>query len=87
VDFWAAAAYRTAKYIIQITQGSDYQSSEMMVLHDGTNTKLTEYAVLEMNGVLGLFTTDINTGSVRLRVTMTSSTAATLKITRKLIAV
>lgn len=87
VDFWAAAAYRTAKYIIQITQGSDYQSSEMMVLHDGTNTKLTEYAVLEMNGVLGMFTTDINTGSVRLRVTMTSNTAATLKITRKLIAV
>jgi hypothetical protein len=40
-----------------------------------------------MNGVLGLFTTDINTGSVRLRVTMTSSSAATLKITRKLIAV
>ena len=87
VDTWAVASYRTAKYIVQITQGTDYQSSEVLIIHNGSATKVTEYAVLETNGVLASFSADINTGNARLLVTMASASAATIKISRKLIAI
>jgi hypothetical protein len=36
IDTFAKATYRTAKYIIQSTYGSSYQSEEMLVIHDGS---------------------------------------------------
>ena len=52
VDTWDADLYRSAIYVIQITQGTEYQFGEVRVLHDGTSVYLTEYAVLE-NGLIG----------------------------------
>lgn len=87
VDSWAIATYRSAKYIVQITQGSNYQVSEILVLHNGTTTTMTEYAVLETSGALGTFTTDVSSGSARLTVTMGSATSATINIQRVLMVV
>ena len=82
VDSWAAATYRSAKYLIQITQGTNYQFSEIVVVHNGTTTTMTEYAVVETNGALGTFTSDISGGNARLLVTMASATSATISIDR-----
>lgn len=87
INFWAIDTYRSAKYLIQITQGSTYQVSEILVLHNGTTTTMTEYAVLESNSALGAFTSAIASGNVELRVTMASNSAATIKIHRTLITV
>jgi hypothetical protein len=87
VDTWAIATYRSAKYVVQITQGSNYQVSEVLVIHNGTTTFMTEYAVLETNGALGTFTTDISSGNGRLIVTMGSATSATINIQRTLVVV
>lgn len=87
VDTWAVATYRSARYLVQITQGSTYQVSEILVLHNGTTTTMTEYAVLESNSALGTFTSDIVSGNARLVVTMGSATSATIKIHRTLITV
>ena len=87
VDSWAIASYRSAKYIVQITQGSNYQVSEIMIIHNGTTTTMTEFAVLETNGALATFTSDINTGNARLLVTMGSATSATINIQRVVLAV
>ena len=87
VDTWAAATYRSARYLVQITQGTNYQVSEILVLHNGTTTTMTEYAVLESNSALGTFTSDISAGNARLVVTMGSATSATIKIHRTLITV
>jgi hypothetical protein len=87
VDTFAAATYRSAKYVIQVTQGSNYQVSEMMVIHNGTTTSTTEYAMMNTNGVLGTFTTDISGGNVRLLVTMSSATSTTINIARTAIVV
>jgi hypothetical protein len=87
LDTWAIATYRSARYLVQITQGSNYQTSEVLVLHNGTTTTMTEYAVLETNGPLATLTSDINSGNARLRVTMATSTSATIKIHRTLITV
>ena len=87
IDNWALATYRSAKYIVQVKQGTNYQTSEIMVIHDGTTSKLTEYAVLETNGVLASFTTDVSGINVRLSCTQVTAGTATYKIYRKVIVV
>ena len=87
VDTFAIATYRSAKYVVQITQGTNYQVSEIMVIHNGTNTTMTEYGMMNTNGSLGTFATDINTGNARLLVTMGSATSATINISRTTIVV
>jgi hypothetical protein len=87
VDSWAKATYRSAKYVIQITQGTNYQVSEIMMTQDGTSTYMTEYAVLETNGSLATFTSSISGANAVLTVTMGTATSATINITRTLIVV
>lgn len=87
IDSWAIATYRSAKYIVQITQGSAYQVSEVMVIHDGSTTTITEYAVLETGSPLGTITAAISGGNAELRVAMSSATAATINIQRVLMAI
>jgi len=87
VDTWAIATYRACKYLVQITQSTNYQVSEILVIHNGTTTTMTEYAVLETNGPLCTFTSDINGGNVRLLATMGSASAATIRIHKTVIAV
>lgn len=84
VDSWDSTKYRTAKYIIQISQGSNYQSSEMLVVHNGSTTFNTEYAILQTDGVLATVSTDMNGGNVRLLITMMTNGAATINIKRTL---
>lgn len=87
IDSFALATYRSAKYYIQISQGSDYQISEFMVIHDGTTTYDTEFAVLETTGELGTLSTAINGANVELTVTMASATSANIRIKRLLVEV
>lgn len=87
VDSWSATVIRSAKYIVQIKQGTNYSVHEILVIHDGTTTYKTEYGVLETNGALATFTSDILSGNVRLLVTMGSSASATINISRELIAI
>jgi hypothetical protein len=87
VDTWAIASYRAVKYLVQITQGTNYQFSEIVVVHNGTTTTMTEYAVVETNGALGTFTADISAGNARLLVAMGTATSATINIQRTLMVI
>lgn len=87
LDSFTATAYRSGKYLVQIQQGTNYQTSEVLVVHNGTTTTMTEYAVLETNGTIATLTSDINAGNVRLLVTMGSTTSATITLTKLLMAV
>ena len=87
VDTWPIATYRAVKYLVTIKQGTNYQVSNIMVIHDGTTTYMTEFGVIETNGVLGTFTSDISATNARLRVTMGSATSSTINIRRSLMVV
>ena len=87
VDLWPIATYRSAKYLVQITQGGNHQFSEIVVIHNGITTTMTEYAVVETAGPLGNFTSDVSGGNVRLLVTMGSATAATVNVQRTLMVI
>lgn len=86
-DSFSASTYRSAKYVVQVTQGTNYQSSEIMILHNGTTTSTAEYAMMNTNGTLATFSSDINGGNVRLLVTMGSAASATINICRTTIVV
>jgi hypothetical protein len=79
VDRFLLQNYRTAKYLIQMSQGTDYHVTEVMLLHDGTNVHISEYGTMYTNSSLGTITADISGDYVRLLVTPVNNTAMNIK--------
>jgi len=86
VDSFSSIAYRSSKYVLQITNASNYQATELLVTHDGTNVYVTEYATLSTNGNLGTFTAVIASNNVQLQFTPVNAVNV-LKFERKSIAI
>jgi len=83
LDTFAIASFRASEYFIAITQGSAFQSSKVMVGHDGTNAYITQYGTLVSGSTLGTFTAAVNGANVELKVTMGSATSASIKVIRQ----
>ena len=81
VDSFAAATFRCAKFLIQVTSGSSYQSSELLAIHDGSTVYITEYASISTGSTLATFDADINSGNVRL-LTTPANAVTVVKVTR-----
>jgi len=80
-DTFPAQSYRTAKYLVQMTSGSNFHATEVLLIHDGTTVYMTEFGTIFSNASLGTIDGDINSGSVRLLVTP-ANTNTTIKIQR-----
>jgi len=68
VDTFNKTVSRSAKYIVQMTQGSRYHSQEVMLIHDGTTVSMTKYADIYTDSDLGTVDADISGNLVRLQV-------------------
>ena len=66
VDSFSSSTYRSAKYQVQVTSGTDYHVIELRVVHNGTTTYLAQYGEIFTASSLGTFDTDISGGNVRL---------------------
>lgn len=66
LDIFASSSYRSVKYQIQITSGTDYQYSEVSLIHNGTTSYITEYGLISTNSTLANYDTNISGGNVRL---------------------
>lgn len=86
VDSFVATTYRSGKYLISITSSTSYQSTEIMMLHDGTNAYITEYATLLSGSTLGTFVANVDSGTIRLFVTPTNA-SSNVKYQRTLLTV
>jgi len=84
VDSFTASTFRSAQYQVQITRGSSFQMTTINVLHDGTNAYLSEFGTIRTGVNLATFDADINSGSLRLLATPTSSDSTVFKITKTL---
>lgn len=73
LDSFSSSTYRTAKYLISVSSGTDYHSFEMLVNHNGTTANQTTYADLATNTSLATFTVEISGGLVRLLTTPTNA--------------
>ena len=81
VDTFNGTAYRSAKYIIQVDDGGgEYETREALVVHDGTNAYITEYALVYTGSALiGDASVTMNGNNVELVYTVNSGTA-TVKV-------
>jgi hypothetical protein len=85
IESFSATTHRSARVQVQITQGTNYQTSDILLIHDGTTVDIIEYASVATNGYLGDFTATISGGNCLLRINMVSATSATVKtITQKI---
>lgn len=62
----SASTYRSANYQVQVTEGTNYNMTTINVIHDGTNTYMTEYGTINQPIGVATFSTDISGGSLRL---------------------
>jgi len=69
-----ASATRTLKVSVQVTSGSSYQASELLVIHDGTTASVVEYGNVMTGSVLASFDADINSGNLRVVTTPVNAT-------------
>ena len=80
IDTFPAATYRSVKYQVQITRGTEYHITEIYIVHDGTSSYGTEYATIKTGSQLATFDSDINSGNVRLLATPSSSSSTVFKV-------
>ena len=78
----AIATFRSVNYKVQVTQGTDYYTSEINVVHDGSTAYITEFGIINTNpsNFGPTFSATINSGNLLLQVAMGSNTSATIKV-------
>ena len=89
VSTFAAATHRSAKFTVQVTctAGTDvnqYQTSEILMIHNGSIATMTDYAVIRTGNNLVTFTADISSGNVRLLAAATTGNTVTVRVVRYL---
>jgi len=82
IDTLPVTTYRSARFQVQITQGTNYQSTDLMTIHDGTTSNLIEYGTISTGDYLASFSSTISGSNLLLRATMGSAGIATVKVAR-----
>ena len=80
IDTFSAPTYRSAKWLVQVTRGSEFHITEVYLVHDGTSSYGTEYATIKTGSSLATFESDIDDGLVRLLATPSSSNSTVFKV-------
>jgi hypothetical protein len=89
IDTFSSTAYRSAKYVVSVTDvtNTGYQTSEILLMQDGTTSNITSYGLLISDGNTKMtFTSNIVAGNVTLWGTGVSANN-TVKLARTLIPV
>ena len=90
LDEFVHATYRSAKYIVSITDATNtkYEMVELYITHDGTNAYITSQGVKSTSaGTLAVFAADISGSNVRVLILPSSSESVTYKFLRTLVVV
>lgn len=87
IDSFPSSSYRSAEYILQLSQGLNYAMTKLMLIHDGTDVAISEYGHVEIGTSIPYnFNASYSLGN--LEITITCSTAnispVDLKFTRTL---
>ena len=66
INTFNTGSFQTCKYLLQVTSASNYQISEMLVLHNDGTALNTEYAQINSGLNLLNFTTTVSNNVVKL---------------------
>ena len=87
MDTFTASAFRSGKYVVQVTQGAKYEALELLIVHDGTNVSVVEYARVSLGAATNVtFDASISAGTLTVSYTQ-PALATTIKAVRQLTAV
>jgi hypothetical protein len=75
IDSFSSASYKAAEYLISVKDNlaNNYYSSKLLLMHDGGNAYITEYAMLISNTTIGVFSATLVSSNVNLQLTPVSS--------------
>ena len=77
VDSFQKNAWRTVRYNLQVTKGSDIHTSEILASHDGTDIMVSESNIMSnTNNSLFTYPFEENSGIISLRITPVSGEIA-----------
>jgi len=76
----SSTTYRSAKYVIQATEGTNYMVTEILAVHNGTNVSYTEYGTVIVGSAPATFDVDINNGNIRLTATGASASSTVYRV-------
>ena len=74
VDTMATGTYRSAKYIVQISNGANYQVMEALLISNGTTATVTTYGTVQTNGNLGVLSATQSGSNALLQFTAANAT-------------
>jgi hypothetical protein len=86
LDTFSSSTYRSAKYIVQVTNGSNYQVAEALVITDGTTATVMAYGTVSTSGNLGILAATQSGGNTTLQFIARNATN-TVKLFRQYITV
>jgi hypothetical protein len=81
IDSFSSTTYRSAKYVVQATQGSNYQVSEVLVLHDGTTATRAMFGVINTSANVGITAATLTGSTVALQY-IAASAGTVVRITK-----
>ena len=84
LDSFPVPDYRSCHYIVQITDENNswFQTSQVMVLHDGLHSFQTEYNIVSTHSKMGEISTQISGGNVQLLFTPFYTSDKNIKVIR-----
>ena len=59
IDSFAVGTYRSAKYVVQVSNGANYQTMEALVIQNGTTATISPYNIVQTSGNLGVLSANI----------------------------
>lgn len=87
IDSFSATGYRSAEYLLQLTQGSAYTLTKVLVIHDGTDVSVSEYGYVSVGSAIDYAVTGaFSLGNLELSITCSTAnvTSVGLKFSRTL---
>jgi len=75
IESFSTTQYRTAKCILQATNGTNYQADEILIIHDGSTAYKTQYGQIATNSQFITYSVTISGGNVLLQGTSDSGTS------------
>jgi hypothetical protein len=82
LDSYSSTVYRSARYFVQIVDGSNVHISEISLFHDGVKAYINEYGIATNNGQLGTFDAELTLGNVIVNFTPDNATNMQIKMVR-----
>jgi len=76
----SASTYRSAQFQVQAVEGSNYNMTTINIIHDGSDTYMTEYGTINQPIGIATFASDISGGSLRLLGYPASANSTTFKV-------